>query len=162
MVWKHKFCLHENIVHNVICKVWYILLRYPWGNKKKSMEQDIIHYCDVIMDAIASQITSLTIVYSIVYSDADQRKHQSSASLAFVREFTGDRWILRTNGQLRGKCFNLMTSSWNSWKIMFPVLCMTTNPHHYGMPKRKKQDIKNQNDSFKPRKYLLNQENDIS
>ena len=37
------------------------------------------------MDAIASQITSLTIVYSIVYSDADQRKHQSSASLAFVR-----------------------------------------------------------------------------
>ena len=37
------------------------------------------------MSAIASQITSLTIVYSIVYSDADQRKHQSSASLAFVR-----------------------------------------------------------------------------
>ena len=33
---------------------------------------------------MASQITSLTIVYSIVYSDADQRKHQSSASLAFV------------------------------------------------------------------------------
>ena len=32
-----------------------------------------------------SQITSLTIVYLIVYSDADQRKHQSSASLAFVR-----------------------------------------------------------------------------
>ena len=41
-------------------------------------------YNDVIMGAIASQITSLTIVYSIVYSDADQRKHQSSASLAFV------------------------------------------------------------------------------
>ena len=37
------------------------------------------------MGAIASQITSLTIVYSIVYSDADQRKHQSSAPLAFVR-----------------------------------------------------------------------------
>ena len=36
------------------------------------------------MGAIASQITSLTIVYSNVYSDADQRKHQSSASLAFV------------------------------------------------------------------------------
>ena len=35
------------------------------------------------MGAIASQITSLTIVYSTVYSDADQRKHQSSASLAF-------------------------------------------------------------------------------
>ena len=36
------------------------------------------------MDAIASQITSLTIVYSIVYSVVDQRKHQSSTSLAFV------------------------------------------------------------------------------
>ena len=44
-----------------------------------------VHYCDVIMGAITSQITSLTIVYSTVYSDADQRKHQSSASLAFVR-----------------------------------------------------------------------------
>ena len=45
----------------------------------------ILHYDDVIMGVIASQITSLTIVYPIVYSDADQRKHQSSASLAFVR-----------------------------------------------------------------------------
>ena len=43
------------------------------------------HYNDVIMGSKASQITSLTIVYSAVYSDADQRKHQSSASLAFVR-----------------------------------------------------------------------------
>ena len=43
-----------------------------------------VHYDDVIMDTIASLITSLTIVYSTVYSDADQRKHQSSASLAFV------------------------------------------------------------------------------
>ena len=44
------------------------------------------HYNDVIMRAIASQITSRTIVNSIVYSDADHRKHQSSASLTFVRE----------------------------------------------------------------------------
>ena len=43
------------------------------------------HYNDVIMSAMASQITSHTIVCSIVYSGADQRKHQSSASLAFVR-----------------------------------------------------------------------------
>ena len=45
----------------------------------------LIHYDDVIMGAIASQITCLTIVYSTVYSGADQRKHQSSASLAYVR-----------------------------------------------------------------------------
>ena len=42
------------------------------------------HYGDVIMGAIASRITSLTIVYPTVCSDADQRKHQSSVSLAFV------------------------------------------------------------------------------
>ena len=43
------------------------------------------HYNDVIMSAMASQITSLTIVYSTVYSGTDERKHQSSASLAFGR-----------------------------------------------------------------------------
>ena len=44
-----------------------------------------LHYGDAIMDTMASQITSLTIVYSTVYSGADQRRHQSSASLAFMR-----------------------------------------------------------------------------
>ena len=39
---------------------------------------------DIIMGAMASQISSFTIVYSIVYSGTDQSKHQSSASLAFV------------------------------------------------------------------------------
>ena len=57
------------------------------------------HYNDVIMSPIASQITSLTIVYSTVYSDADQRKHQSSRHWPLWGEFTGDRWIPRTNGQ---------------------------------------------------------------
>ena len=49
-----------------------------------------VHYSDVIMSAMASQVTSLTFVYSTVYSGADQRKHQTSASLAFVREI--HRW----------------------------------------------------------------------
>ena len=48
------------------------------------------HYDDVIMSEIASQITSLAIVYSTVLSGADQSKHQSSASLAFVWEI--HRW----------------------------------------------------------------------
>ena len=66
------------------------------------------------MTTMASQITSLTVVYSIVYSGVDKRKHQRSASLAFVRGIHRDRWIPRTKGQLRGKCFHLMTSSWTS------------------------------------------------
>ena len=67
----------------------------------------LIHYIDVIMTTMASQITSLTVVYSTVYSGTDQRKHQSPASL--------DRWIPRTKRQLRGKCFHLMTSSCHMW-----------------------------------------------
>ena len=50
------------------------------------------HYNDVIMGWIAPQITNLT----IVYSGTNQRNHQSSAPLAFVWEFTYDRWIPRT------------------------------------------------------------------
>ena len=50
-----------------------------------------LHCGDVIKSAMAYQITSRTIVYSIVYPGADQWKHQSSASLAFVR---GIHWWL--------------------------------------------------------------------
>ena len=62
-------------------------------------QTQIYHYIDVITGSIASQITSLTIVYSTAYSGADQRKHQSSASLAFVWGIHRDQWIARTNGQ---------------------------------------------------------------
>ena len=48
------------------------------------VKQNLCYYGDVITGAIASQITSLMIIYSTVYSDVDQRKHQSSESLAFV------------------------------------------------------------------------------
>ena len=47
------------------------------------------HYSDVIMSAMASQITSLTIVYPTVYTGADQRKHQSSTSPDFVLRVIG-------------------------------------------------------------------------
>ena len=52
------------------------------------------HYCDVIIGAMASQITSLTIVYSTIHSVPDQIKHQSSASLAFVRGI--HRWAVNS------------------------------------------------------------------
>ena len=100
--------------------IW--VLYVECGNESNFTEQSTIsstgpgklslgHYSDIIMTTIAPQITNLTVVYSTVYSDADQRKHQSSASLAFVRGIHRDRWIPRTKGQLRGKCFHLMTSS---------------------------------------------------
>ena len=64
---------------------------------QRRVQRVLFHYNDVIMGTIASQITSLTIVYSTISSGADQRKHQSPASLAFVREIH--------------RCFHLMMSS---------------------------------------------------
>ena len=74
-----------------------------WSHKIYSKSlidiENLKHYNGVIMTTMASQITSFTVGSSTVYSDADQRKHQSSASLAFVWGFNRDRWIPRTNDQ---------------------------------------------------------------
>ena len=61
------------------------------------------------MDSIASQITTLTIVYSIVYWDADQRKHQNSPSRHWplYGEFTGHRWIPLTKASANDVLFDL-------------------------------------------------------
>ena len=69
-----------------------------------------VHYSDVIMSAVVPQITSLTIVYSTVYSGADQRKHQNSASLVSVQGIHR----LPMNSQHKGPiiCSHLMTSSY--------------------------------------------------
>ena len=83
---RSKACEHLTISENSIAisnvvtlltmklRIWLIL---RW-------QQDH-YYSDVIMGAMASQITSVTLVYSTFYSAAYERKHQSSASLAFVR-----------------------------------------------------------------------------
>ena len=82
----------RNLVEEIVCQLSiynsaYIILRSMMlsdsvGNQYLIL---LLHYCDVIISIIASQITSLTIIYSTVYSGTDQRKHQSPASLAFVR-----------------------------------------------------------------------------
>ena len=80
---------------------------------------DVFDYGDVIMGAIASQITSLTIVYSTVYSDADQRIYQSSAALAFV-------WRIH-RGPLNSP------HKWPVTRKMFPlddVIMIDENTHH--------------------------------
>ena len=75
-----KSCLCTSLVPPFISFLWSECFILRYGHSLTSW-----HYCDVIMGTVASLITSLTIVYSTVCSDADQSKHQSSASLAFVR-----------------------------------------------------------------------------
>ena len=53
-----------------------------------------LHYSDVVMGAMEPKITSLTIVYSTVYSGADKRKHHGSVLLAFVRGIP--RWLVNS------------------------------------------------------------------
>ena len=71
------------------------------------------------MDMMASQITSLTIVYSTVFSDADQRKHQSSASLAFAGNspVTGE-----FPAQMASNAENV--SIWWRHRVMFVTVCI--------------------------------------
>ena len=90
--------IQENVFENVVGKVMAILFRpqcvtrqalwyqlwvfckwYPYQNGAALKQNDVI-----TMRVMASQITRLTIVYSTFYSGADERKHQSSMSLAFV------------------------------------------------------------------------------
>ena len=80
--WKPRVCkshlsIKKNNMVHAHCS-WFVVLCYSYIRAH-------IHYRDVIMNPMAYQITSLTIVYSTVHSSADQRKYQSSASLAFVR-----------------------------------------------------------------------------
>ena len=64
---------------------WWDIVSPSWW-QKVILEILPIHYSDVIMSMMASQITSISIVYSTICSGTDQRKYQSSMSLAFVRE----------------------------------------------------------------------------
>ena len=77
-----------------------------------------LHYNDVIMSAMAYQITSLAIVYSTVYSGAYQSKHQSSVSLAFVRGI--HRWPVNS------------PHKWPVTRKMFPFddVIMMIKPQH--------------------------------
>ena len=77
-----------------------------------------IRYSDVIMSAMAFQYISLPIVYLIVYSGADQIKHQSSASLAFLRGIY--RWPMNS------------THRWPVTRKIFPLddVIMTLHCSH--------------------------------
>ena len=109
-------CNISHIENNKLCKSsWYVMTLntkpivawcFRMGLEVQSIENYSKHiswdhygrisgyysspYSDVIMNAMASQITSVSIVHSTVCSGADRRKHQSPASLAFVRRI--HRW----------------------------------------------------------------------
>ena len=103
---KERSCVKINIgPYSVFaCLEWEEFVK-EWCRKYVSLRVINLsgyYFCIVdryIMAAMACQITSLTIVYSTVYSGTDQRKHQSSTSLAFVSGIHRGPVNSRTNGQ---------------------------------------------------------------
>ena len=91
------------------------------------------HYSDVIMGAMASQITGVSIVCSTVYAGVDQRKHQSSVSLAFVRGI--HRWPVNSCEVHIKHHYELSDRTCIEWvfarvlllKLIWDVLC-----NHFG------------------------------
>ena len=101
---------HINVMVAQISTVFSTTCLGQQQRKHQSSALLALHYGDVIMGTIASQIISLAIFYSSAYSATDQRKHQSSASLAFVRGI--HRWPVNSphKGPVTRIYFHLMTS----------------------------------------------------
>ena len=89
----------------------FITKSYLYNGNTTGKTAFLHNYSDVIMITTASQITSLMIVYSTVYSGAN-KKHQSSASLAFVREI--HRWPMNSphKGPVTRKRILMTSSFW--------------------------------------------------
>ena len=97
--WGHIWYSHSTMIdfqlwpHSVLSVMNQYLFSWWFIAKQAKSHRD--DYNDVKMSAISSQITSVSIVYSTVCSGADQRKHQSSASLAFLRGI--HRWLVNSH-----------------------------------------------------------------
>ena len=114
-VWNNLEIINQPFVifrsrYDFISLGFVCVMKVRWYGKESTY-----HYRDVIMSTLVSQITSASIVYSRVCSGAAQRKHRSSASLAFVRGI--HRWLVNSShkGPVTRKYFLLMTSSCETW-----------------------------------------------
>ena len=105
IVYSTVYSCADQRIHQSLVSLAFALGIHRWP--VNSQHKGPVHYRDVIIGAIASQIISLTIDCPSVYSCADQRKYQSTASLVLVHKWPVTR-----------KCFHLMTSSWT--RKMFP------------------------------------------
>ena len=95
-IWFRRLLLLDNksniLVNNILDEehlsmTVFVAIKFLYTQHTPYIMHTIMHYNDIIMGTMAYHITSLNIVYSTVYSGAEQRKHKSSASLAFVWGF---------------------------------------------------------------------------
>ena len=130
----------------------YLYMHFSW---KLPCQKPLTHYNAVIMNTVSSQITSLTIVYPNFYSGADQRKHQNSASLAFVRGNYQEpvnsphkvpvTWKMFPLDDVIMQCFFFLfvcamtykpSRAWQNWyKLCYFQLCIVSSRHYNINPK---------------------------
>ena len=121
---KQAFRINSTLVHYFsfdTVPVYNGAFRDPWWRHDIAA----LHYIDVIMTMMASQITILTVVYSPFIQTQVKENIKAPRHWPLCGEFTGDRWIPHTKGQLHGKCFQLMTSSCST------ILVLWTNGHRF-------------------------------
>ena len=132
---------HETRLHWTLrqAQASRLSIRYDWpedsrgmatrGNKTPNTQApspsrcmlDILQWHHNGRDGVSNHQTHDCILNRLFMSRAKKASKLRVTGL-WGGEFTGDRWIPRTNGQCRGKCFHLMTSSckamllYNQWK----------------------------------------------
>ena len=118
--------------HNSTRTNFLVISSYATITKERrrcTYEVFLNRFCDVIMSAMVSQLTGVSIVCSTVDSGADERKHQSSASLAFVRGI--HRWPVNSphKGPVTCKMFpfddviKCGKRLWQDKKTIWSVFC---------------------------------------
>ena len=116
-LWAELAAAGDFQTRRIMCEVltkfkWIVPLKNVSGNVQVlNLQNCLPHQNDVIMSAMAFQITGVSMVCSTVFWSADQKRHQSIASLAFARGIY--RWPVNSphKGQVTQKMFPLMTSS---------------------------------------------------
>ena len=121
-------CVKDNVYVTwyLRCEVAVITIWYYWVLRLRYRHA---HYNDALVSTVTSQITIITIVYSSVYSGADQIKHQRSAPLAFLRGIT--RWQRASNAEnvsIWCRHHGTVYSATSQYKSMHHVLplCLTS------------------------------------
>ena len=104
----HKVCVPNQTVRSPTKSDICLSYNVDWSSVINMSQWSPVKWCclwTIIMSAMASQITSLTIVYSTAYSDVDERKHQIPALLALCAGI--HRWPLNSphKGPITRKMF---------------------------------------------------------
>ena len=108
-----SICWRHHVLHEIHIYRFSLIIHCLDWSSISALE----HYDDVIMrhnDVIMRLKSPASPLFTETFIRAQFKENiKAPRHWPLCGEFTGDRWIPRTKGQLRGKCFHLMTSSWN-------------------------------------------------